>query len=139
MKRKSLALLLGLAILLGAAAIPAAAAPQPGRMPGREERTEQMAKIKERFAALTDAQKAQIYKQHARVMEQAEKLLQDYADLGVISKEDAAYWMEAVRQWSQRAQQAGEPVGIPNPRGFCPNAPPEQPGPQPPAAGGQPG
>lgn len=114
------AALLTAALLTAALALPAAAEEDAGRRQCEEAKA-RYEEVQKAFEALTDKQKAQIYDQNDKVAGEVAKLMALYAQLGVLTQEEADM---AVRHLTERGEQArskGELVGLPRaPRGGCP-------------------
>jgi Protein of unknown function (DUF2680). len=122
MKQKYAAILLVFSLFICFGSISAAAASEQDEQSQCEEMKERYKEITDRFNSLTDAQKDQIYKLNAKVIKQAETLMQKYVDLGVLSKEEADHIISRVTNKNAKAQKEGKLVGIPGPcRKCCPN------------------
>jgi hypothetical protein len=123
MKQKFAAILLTF-LMIGCSCISAYAVPEQGSEQGKMARREEMRtrceEMEKRFDSLTDAQKAQVYEQNAKVLDQMKQLMQVYLDLGIITKEETDLMIRHMEEWNEKAQQEGRIVGIPGLHGrYC--------------------
>jgi TolA-binding protein len=118
MKRKIAAFMLVFSLLMSFGCISVAAIQgQDDPQSRKEEMRARYAELEKKFDSLTDSQKDNIYNQNAQVLSEMKKLMQMYADSGVISQEESNRIMQSITDRNAQAQKNGNIVGVPVPRG----------------------
>lgn len=112
--------------ILGISGEAAQPTPESSPMPPKmtEAQKEEMAKefeakykeAQEKFDALSDKQKKEIYDLYDKVNVAKVKLLDKYVEFGLLSKEDAEAMQKHMAKWAEKAREEQQFIGVKGPR-----------------------